>query len=128
MTRSTASAASLTMSPSFTLGARDALTGSMDVVLAFYRQRRKTLMSEFFSSIINFNLQDIKQNMFSYVVVANILMTNSNFQVCLSQVRPPLKAELPKPEEVEQGRPRVDQEDLQGDQAEQAQSAVHGAC
>ena len=55
-------------------------------------------------------------------------MTDSNFQVCLSKVRPPLKAELPKPEEVEQGGPRPDQEDLQGDQAEQAQSAVHGAC
>ena len=55
-------------------------------------------------------------------------MTDSDFQVCLSKVRPPLKAELPKPEEVEQGGPRPDQEDLQGDQAEQAQSAVYGAC
>ena len=81
MTRSTASAASLTMSPSFTLGVRDALTGSMDDVLAFFKRRPRTLMSEFFSSIINFNLQDIKRNVSSYVVVlvavVNILMTNS---------------------------------------------------
>ena len=69
------------MSPSSTLGVRDALTGSMDDVLAFYKRRPRILMSEFFSSIINFNLQDIKRNVFSYVVVlvavVNILITNS---------------------------------------------------
>ena len=42
-------------------------------------------------------------------------------------MRPPLEAELPEPEEVEPGGPRADQENLQGDQAEQAQPAVHGA-
>ena len=59
MTRFTASAASLTTSPSSTLGVRDALTGSMEDVLAFYKRRPRILTSEFFSSIINFNLKDI---------------------------------------------------------------------
>ena len=42
-------------------------------------------------------------------------------------MRPALEAELPKSEEVEPGGPRVDKEDVQGDQAKPAQSAVHGA-
>ena len=51
--RSTASAASLTTSPSSTSGVSDARTGSTDAVLGSFRPRPRTLMSEFYKNIVS---------------------------------------------------------------------------